>query len=77
MLRYIVFLDNSFWIAQGLEADICAQGRTAAEACERFEATVRAEALDAGEEGRNFSISVLVRTASLQCGISATMAGGN
>jgi predicted RNase H-like HicB family nuclease len=52
MLRYIVFSDNGFWVAQGLEADICAQGKTAAEACERFEATARAEAFEANEEGR-------------------------
>lgn len=53
MLRYIVFSDNGFWVAQGLEADICAQGKSALEACARFEATARAEAKEASEEGRN------------------------
>lgn len=54
MLRYIVFADSGFWIAQGLEADICAQGNSVQEACARFEATARAEAQEASEEGRSF-----------------------
>lgn len=53
MLRYIVFCDDGLWIAQGLEFDICAQGESLEEACDRFGATVRAEENDAQAEGKS------------------------
>ena len=47
-IRVVVFQEGDGWIAQGLEHDICAQGKSFDEAAKRFERTVRAEMRDGG-----------------------------
>lgn len=47
-IHVIAFMDDGVWIAQGLEHDICAQGKNLEEATSRFLVALR---LEAEEEG--------------------------
>lgn len=51
-LRVIIFKDGDLFIAQCLEYDVAAQGRTEEEAQERLEVALRAEAREAKEAGK-------------------------
>ena len=41
----VVFPDGDYWVVQGIEHDICAQGRTIKDACQAFEEAVCANAM--------------------------------
>ncbi|MEQ8281669.1 MAG: hypothetical protein RIC04_02765 [Parvibaculum sp.] len=41
----VVFPDGDYWVVQGIEHDICAQGRTIKDACRAFEEAVCASAM--------------------------------
>lgn len=51
-IRVVVFEDGDHFIAQALEVDVAAQGRTADEASRRLEAALAAENRDAQSVGR-------------------------
>lgn len=42
-IRFVAFLDDGQWVAQGLEHDICVQAKNLDELQKRIEATVEAE----------------------------------
>ena len=52
-VRVLVFPDGDLFIAQGLEFDVAAQGRTELEALARFDVVMRAEMMEAMAEGRD------------------------
>jgi len=52
-IRVITFRASDLYIAQGLEVDICAQGKSPDEANRRFSIALNAEARDALEAGRD------------------------
>lgn len=52
-IRVIVLKDEDVYVAQCLEIDIAAQGRTADEAMARLRIAFRAELADAKENGRS------------------------
>ena len=52
-IRVVLFRDGDFFIAQGLEVDISAQGKTAEEAYERFGVVFDAELREARDTGRS------------------------
>lgn len=52
-IRVITFQSGEFYIAQGLELDICTQGKTEEEATKRFFRVLRAEMQHAVENGTN------------------------
>jgi len=54
-VRVVVFRDGDLFVAQGLELDLAAQGKTQEEALERLRVVFRAEAREAAEQGRDLS----------------------
>jgi hypothetical protein len=52
-IRVVVVRSGDFFVAQGLELDVTAQGGTPDEALERFGVLLRAEAREAAEQGRD------------------------
>lgn len=50
-IRVILFQEGDLFIAQGLELDICAQGKTPEEAKKRFSIALRAETHEAASAG--------------------------
>lgn len=51
-IRVVTFKEGDFFVAQALEVDVCAQGRTMDEANRRLILTLKAEESDAEAEGR-------------------------
>lgn len=52
-IRVVTFKEGELFVAQALEVDICAQGRTMEEANKRLVATMRAEEEEAKANGRS------------------------
>ena len=52
-IRVVIFPDGDMFIAQALEVDIAAQGRTPDEARRRLVLAVNSEQSDADKEGKN------------------------
>lgn len=46
-IRYVIYKEGDFHIAQGLELDICVQGRSADDAHARFRVALQAEIKEA------------------------------
>ena len=57
-IRVVVFREGDLFIAQGLELDICAQGKSSEEAKCRFDAALAAEICEA--EARQMSLFDLI-----------------
>jgi hypothetical protein len=51
-IRVVAFREGDLYVAQALEVDVCAQGRTAEEAMSNLRATLRVEAEEALASGR-------------------------
>lgn len=52
-IRIVTFKEGDLFVAQALEVDVCAQGRTMEEANRRLVATMCAEDADAKANGRS------------------------
>ncbi|MBA5779545.1 hypothetical protein H2509_20635 [Stappia sp. F7233] len=51
VIRVVIFREGDHYIAQGLEVDLCAQGRDLEEAEKRFGVVLRAELREAKQRG--------------------------
>lgn len=51
-IRVVVIKDENVYIAQCIEVDVAAQGKTPEEAMQRLEIALRAEAAEARENGK-------------------------
>jgi hypothetical protein len=49
----VIFPDGDMFVAQALEVDIAAQGRSTDEACRRLRLAVNAEQVEADQAGRD------------------------
>lgn len=54
-IRVVTFQEGDLFVAQALEVDVCAQGKTPDEALLRLKAALRCEEKLAEEEGRSLS----------------------
>lgn len=54
-IRFVVFLDanSDIWVAQGLEVDVCAQGKSEQEARLNFVSTINLERSEARDRSRD------------------------
>ncbi len=52
-IRVVVFKDGDLFVAQALEVDVAAQGKTAEEASARLNCVLRTEAREMADEGRS------------------------
>ncbi|WP_319771946.1 hypothetical protein [Breoghania sp.] len=57
-IRYVIYQEGEFHIAQGLELDICVQGCSAEEAHQRFAVALRAEISEATSNGEDIFATI-------------------